>query len=116
MEKDLKKMLLDYYQCQHYYYTGTIELEELENNPVTYNGGVDIMHLQQVADYQQGLSNLWDKIRYADSEALCLIDEIVGLLTSMGFPKGKKIPVALDGATKLNFWYDDCDVYYELAV
>ena len=116
MEKDLKQMLLDYYKCQQYYSTGIIELEELENTPVTYNGGVDIIHLQQVANYQQGLSNLWDSLRYADAEALCLVEEIVDLLTSIGFPKGKKIPVAYDGLTNVNFWYDDHYVYYELAV
>lgn len=116
MEKDLKKMLLNYYGCQRYYATGIIELEELENSPITYNGGVDIIHLQQVADYQHGLNNLWDRLRHADAEALYLVDEIVDLLTSIGFPQGKKIPVAYDGLTNLNFWYDDCYVYYELAV
>jgi hypothetical protein len=117
MQRNLKELLMKFYDCRLYLETAPVELEELKRNPVNYNGSTDIDHMQQVLNYLHRVYDLYDGIRNAKTHLGPMTADILDILTSIGVPHDMKIPIAHNEFARLYFWYDDDgEVNYELAV
>lgn len=117
MEYNLKEQLMNFYHCKSFLETGTLELDELERNPLIYNESTDITHLQQVLDYHTETTTLRNNLRCAQRQLTTSTNDIIDLLTTIGVPIHKKIPIHNTDYTKLYFWYDeDGCVDYEVAI
>ncbi|HTD39229.1 MAG TPA: hypothetical protein VK671_01325 [Mucilaginibacter sp.] len=116
METNLKTLLLDYYKFQLCERAVNRELEKMLDNPVPYNNGTDIDHLQKVLDYETEVEKLRYDMDHFYQVTRGIASSIATALEMIGVPPERKIAIDHDGPTKLNFWYDEYDVYYELAV
>ena len=116
MERNLKHLLINYYQVQQCESAIRLEYEKMLDNPVVYNNGTDIEHLQKVLDYETELENLRVDIDNFYQSGRVVAAGIASSLEMIGVPPGRKITIKHDGITNLNFWYDEYDTYYELAV
>ena len=117
MQKDLKELLLKFYDCRLFLETTPVELEELKRNPVKYNGSTDIAHMQEVLNYQNRVSDLHKGIRNAKTHLGPMTGDILDILTSIGVPHDMKITIAHKEFARLYLWYDDDGiVHYQLTV
>lgn len=117
MQRDLKELLMKFYDCRLFLETAPVELEELKRNPVNYNGSTDIAHMQQVLDYLHRVYDLHRGIRNAKTHLGPMTADILDILTSIGVPLDMKIPIAHNEFARLYFWYnDDGEVHYQLTV
>jgi hypothetical protein len=117
MTKDLKSLLLRLYHGHGCLDGLNTELDELERNPITYNDGTDIDHLQQLLDYRNELRERWRTRLDIKKEMKRLTNEIIDILVTIDFPVDRKIPVTNDGLIHLFFWYnEDGEVHHELSV
>lgn len=116
MKQDLKTLLLDYYKFRQCESDVCRELEKMLDNPVIYNDGTDIDHLQKVLDYETEVEKLHYDVDHFLEVIRGIASSIATALEMIGVPPERKITINHDGLTKLNFWYDEYDVYYELAV
>src|SRR5690349_5529321 len=101
MERNLKELLMKFYDCRSFLETAPFELKALRSNPVNYNGSTDIDHMQQVLNYLHKVYDLHHSIRNAKTHLKPMTDDIIDILTSIGVPHDMKIPVAYDGFTRL---------------
>ena len=116
MERNLKNLLINYYQVQQCENAIREELEKMLDNPVVYNKGTEIDHIQEVLDYQTEIQNLEVDIDNFYQSGRVVAASIASSLEMIGVPPGRKITIKHDEITNLNFWYDEYDTYYELAV
>jgi hypothetical protein len=116
MAQDLRKLLLRYYNYQQDLQKHNLELEELQNKPVTYTSQTDVAHLQRILSYKTEIENRYYTLQNISNQLVGFNHEIVGLFNKIGVPPGKKIEV-IDGSSTAYFWYDeDGYVEWELAV
>ena len=117
MKRDLKKLLLHFYNQELKLEAMDMEVEERETRNIYHDNSTDVDYLQKVLDCRMEVREMWYCINDLDHEIRMLNNEIIDILTSIDFPMDTKIPVDHDGITQLLFWYDeDGYVNYELAL
>lgn len=114
MAQDLRKLLLRYYNYQTDLQKHNLELEELQNNPVTYTNQTDIGTLQKVLSYQTEIENRYYTLKEVSNQLVAFNHELVGLFTKIGVPPNTKIQVT-DSRSTVYFWHDE-DGYVEWEV
>ena len=117
MERNLKDLLLKFYDCSLFLETAPVELEELKRNPVEYDGGADIVQMQRVLDYQHQVADLHKGITNAKTHLKPITDDILDTLTSIGVMHDVRISLTREEFARLYLWYDiDACVNHELVM
>ena len=114
MAKNLKQLLLRYYNYQRDMQTFTLELEELQTKSVDYTGQTDVEQLQQVLNYKTEVQNRYYTLKQVSDQIIGYNKELVELLTMIGIPLNHKITVKDNGRTA-HIWHDE-DGYVDWEV